>query len=241
MNPGRFIILAMGLSSLFAVAPSFAQTVINSVPYTISVSGKYVLGNNLIATASASQTAITVNAPNVILDLNQFFVSGPGNTPSSTQDVIRVAGVANVTIRNGTVANNGFGISFTASSSIDQPPESRTCESPAATCPASASTPLPAGSLVRDNVITEIGGTTNGLNQNGIITGGGVRIENNIIRMLTVSSTTGIATSNANDDFVIRNTVSLAGIGIRHGICQNNLTSSCVISFTDAVDAGGNR
>ena len=77
----RFLSLVLATAALTAATAS-AQTVINSVPFNITASGKYVLGNNFV-TATAAQSAITINAPNVILDLNGFFVSGPGGVTSS--------------------------------------------------------------------------------------------------------------------------------------------------------------
>lgn len=87
-----------------------AQTVISSVPYAISASGKYVLGGNLNNTTYGA--AIRISAPNMQLDLNGFYVSGTGDTNRVLIPVILVDDVANVAIHNGLIANESIGILF---------------------------------------------------------------------------------------------------------------------------------
>ena len=98
------------LALLASAAVASAQTVINSVPYTISAAGKYVLGKNLLNT-STTTPAITISAANVSLDCDGFYVSGAGNT-ASANSIIYVNNVANVAIRNGLLSNDAYGIFF---------------------------------------------------------------------------------------------------------------------------------
>jgi hypothetical protein len=62
-------------AAILWVNPSFGQTVINFVPYTISAPGIYVVGSNLTYSSSTGGAIVIVNH-NVILDL--------GGTTSST-------------------------------------------------------------------------------------------------------------------------------------------------------------
>ena len=239
----RLLALVLAPAALLAIASTAsAQAVINSVPYTISVSGKYVLGGNLIG-ATANQNAIRINAPNVILDLNGFFVSGPGNTPSSTIAVIFVSDVGNVTIRNGTVANNAYGISFGGSGNarnylVENVNFTNTYQfglNFASNAP---------GSIARNNSISEIGGTTAGANFNvyGIRSNGGVRIENNTINEVTATGT-GISYGifAATGDFSIGNTISSCAVGINAGKYKDNLTSGCATAFQNGAAVGFNN
>ena len=61
--------------SLFMAVSAFAQTQINSVPYTISVPGVYELKNNFQSTAPV---LITITTGNVSLDLAGHTLSGTG-------------------------------------------------------------------------------------------------------------------------------------------------------------------
>lgn len=74
---------ALALLALFVCASAQAETLqcttVTSVPLTISASGSYCLTGNL---ASSSGTAITIQADNVVLDLNGHTLSGPGGTSS---------------------------------------------------------------------------------------------------------------------------------------------------------------
>ena len=227
--------------TLFAAASTAsAQTVINSVPYTITASGKYVLGNNFV-TASANQVAITINAPNVVLDLNDFFVSGPGNSTTINQTVISVGNVSNVKIRNGTVANNGFGIYFfPGANSINHLVENvniTRCLFGGVFFAANT-----ASSIVRNCTISQIAGNTEGAGRVivGISCGTGVRIENNFVDTVT-GGTDNRGINQSVGSFAIGNTVVGSTIGVFGGKYQNNLTANCTTPFSSGIDAGLNN
>jgi len=79
-----------------SLGTSAAQTFqINTLPYTISVPGDYILERNL---QSNAPTLITITVGDVTLDLN-------GHTLSSTssQYAIHLKGVQNVAIKNGSI------------------------------------------------------------------------------------------------------------------------------------------
>src|SRR3569623_752712 len=96
---------ALALLAFFVCAGAQAEsqqcTTIASVPVTISVPGSYCFTGDL---ASGSGTAISIQADNVVLDLNGHTLSGPGGTGAT--------GIASnlrrgLRIRNGTL--RGFG------------------------------------------------------------------------------------------------------------------------------------
>jgi hypothetical protein len=86
---------------------SFGQTIINSVPYTISAPGNYVLGSNLTY-SSAAGAAITILSSNVTLDLGGHYLYFPG-TPTSNVGVY-VHNAGNVIIQNGIIAVFYYGV-----------------------------------------------------------------------------------------------------------------------------------
>lgn len=106
--------LAVALA-LLSVA-SYGQTLISSVPYTITSPGTYVLANNL-PYASATGAAITINSANVILNFSGHFLASTAASPSNSG--VSVNQVPNVTIENGTLDGFHFGINFPNGSGVD--------------------------------------------------------------------------------------------------------------------------
>jgi hypothetical protein len=98
-----FVLLAIASFS----ADSFGQTVINSVPYTISAPGTYVLGANLIYSSATGQ-AIRIVSSNVTLDLGGHYLYNPGVPGSNIGVYVQNAG--NVNIQNGIVAGFFYGV-----------------------------------------------------------------------------------------------------------------------------------
>jgi hypothetical protein len=90
-------------------ADSFGQTIINSLPYTITAPGTYVLGFNLIY-SSAAGAAIQIFSSNVTLDLGGHYLYYPG-TPTSNVGVY-VHNAGNVIIQNGIIAVFTYGVYF---------------------------------------------------------------------------------------------------------------------------------
>ncbi len=90
-------------------ADSFGQTIISSVPYTISAPGNYVLGSNLVY-SSAAGAAIQIFSSNVTLDLGGHYLYFPG-TPTSNVGVY-VHNAGNVIIQNGIIAAFHYGVYF---------------------------------------------------------------------------------------------------------------------------------
>jgi hypothetical protein len=103
------ILALASMSSLF-VAGSCAATAITSVPFTITASGTYTLTKNLTLSGT-NQTAITVNASNVLIDLKGFTL-GTNDTTFSNSGITVSAASAFVTIQNGSLNNFGAGVSL---------------------------------------------------------------------------------------------------------------------------------
>ncbi len=238
--------LLLGVSALVPAASAqtvTAPTVITAVPYTISVSGKYVLGSDLTNT-STTTPAITINVANVNLDLGGFYVSGAGNR-ASANEVIKVGDVANVTIKNGTVANDGFGIDFTGTTD----PRNYVVDSVTFThcylIGVQFDNPV-IGGVVRYSKFSDLGNSTNAYNGavTGMHTNGGVRIEKNTIDTLTAAqgnSSTGIYSNSDNGDFAIGNTIANCDYGIFNCTYLNNLTTNISqTSFAGGTNASGN-
>lgn len=221
-------------------AVASAQTVIDSLPVTISAGGQYVLGVDFQNTSS-STPAITINAPNVILDLGGHVVSGSGNT-AATNSVVRIGNYANVTVRNGLIANEEYGILVTGGSNarnyvFENLAISR-CYFTAIIVFADAP-----GTLIRNNIVSNIGGASGGGSAIGIFSGVGARFENNTVTnsstSLGGSSSVGIETDTGS--FLIGNTITNFTTGISGGKYLNNLTSGCNTPFTGGVNATGNN
>jgi hypothetical protein len=102
----KSLIFALLAIASFA-ADSFGQTIISSVPYTISAPGNYVLGSNLTY-SSAAGAAITILSSNVTLDLGGHYLYFPG-TPTSNVGVY-VHNAGNVIIQNGIIAVFFYGV-----------------------------------------------------------------------------------------------------------------------------------
>jgi hypothetical protein len=97
----KTIIRFASVLSILSV-PVYAETVITAVPFTITKAGTYILGKSLRYTVANGTSAITVNAPNVVLDLGGFTLSGNGVT-TNLQYAIDSESLNNVTVQNGTI------------------------------------------------------------------------------------------------------------------------------------------
>jgi len=93
---------------------SYGQTPINSVPYTISAPGTYILANNLTY-SGANGNAITVNADHVSIDLNRFYLY----CPTSNNFAIGICAIskADVQVSNGFIGGFWIGVNFSGGNS----------------------------------------------------------------------------------------------------------------------------
>ncbi len=210
-----------------------APTVITTVPYTISSSGTYVLGKDLLNTADAP--AITINVANVVVDLNSYFVSGGGG---DFQTVILINNVSGVTIKNGTVANGLIGI-YSPTNSTGTAMRDALIDKVTVTHCTSAGVEFDSavpGSVVSNCIFTSLGSF-------GLYLTGGVRVVDNTIDTSTAATSYGVY-STAND-LVLGNTISNLTYGIYYtgtgGKYLNNLLYNCTNAFTGGTNASGNN
>jgi hypothetical protein len=113
--------------ALLCTCTSFAQTLINqssisSFPYEITTPGYYKLTSNITVT-NASATAFEIYAPNVVLDLGNYAISGPmsctSSSCSSSQDTSGVDSVySNVTVQNGSIKGFGYCVAVNPGSTV---------------------------------------------------------------------------------------------------------------------------
>jgi Right handed beta helix region len=104
------ILALLSMSSVLLL--SGHAEIIRSVPFTIKKSGTYTLEKDLTYSGASGTGATTVNAFNVVLDLNGFSLTGTGNPTFNGQIAINVAGQTNVTVQNGTVTGFTTGVDF---------------------------------------------------------------------------------------------------------------------------------
>ena len=103
--------------ALLTVA-SYGQTVINSVPFTITQPGKYILKSDLTLQPGRI-AAISVEASDVNIDLNSFSLLGSADVRAAAGIGITAFGVHDLTVRNGFVEDFLIGVSIDSSSMIE--------------------------------------------------------------------------------------------------------------------------
>ena len=91
-------ILGILATVLFIPALTRAATVIDHAPYTITASGKYELNSDLTADGTVG---ITVNAPDVVIDLNGYSLTQ--KKTGTIWDGVEIF-APNVIVRNGTIS-----------------------------------------------------------------------------------------------------------------------------------------
>jgi hypothetical protein len=96
-----------------AASAQSAPTVINSVPYTITNSGTYILGSDLDF-SPAFGNAIFIDIGNVTLDLNKHALRGFNGGTGSQAIGVYVNGRGGVEIKNGSIGGFYKGVVFKA-------------------------------------------------------------------------------------------------------------------------------
>jgi len=90
---------------LLGATSVWAETVIRSLPHTITSAGLYVLDDN----ESSTGHGIIVNADNVTIDLRGYTITGPGGL-EGYYGIHVASGYENVEVRNGTVTDFDYGV-----------------------------------------------------------------------------------------------------------------------------------
>jgi hypothetical protein len=102
-------VAALSIAFAFTSTLSSAQTVISSLPYTVSTAGVYVL-NQTLHYPSGTGNAITITASNVILNLGGFGIINTSDQTKTSATCIFANDVENVTIENGEIFGFFHGI-----------------------------------------------------------------------------------------------------------------------------------
>jgi hypothetical protein len=154
---------------------------IRAVPFTIRIPGHYCFGAN-VRTSITTGNAIQIDADDVVLDLNGFILDGTASGTGTNANGIFTYDRRHVTVRNGTVRGFfdglqlGAGGARAAAITVERMRVDRNMVGIAVRG-------LGGGHAVRDNVVTNSGGSTvpgetNGV---GISVYGGADIVNNVV------------------------------------------------------------
>jgi hypothetical protein len=100
---------ALTIALLISATLSSAQTIIASLPYTISTAGVYVLDQSL-SYSSGSGIAITVKASNVTINLNGYGITNTSDQTTTTAIGIGAYNVENLTVKNGEIFGFKYGV-----------------------------------------------------------------------------------------------------------------------------------
>src|SRR5260370_10366183 len=124
MNKSPLNLLFLGALACASFAiPTYAAPpkVITSLPFTITVPGKYVLNQNL---TSNSIAAILITCGDVTVDLNGYTITGPGGANQKCFGIEAynannvIGALSNIIIKNGTLTNFRIGILFFPSNGL---------------------------------------------------------------------------------------------------------------------------
>ncbi len=259
MNPRKILtLLCVGAVSLHVARAQSPQNpiLISSAPYTITQSGYHRLTTNLNYDPGSNNAAniITVNASNVTIDFNGFYIAGPVGNAAQQVTGIFANERSNITITNGTIAycyqgiliiGNGLSTTNNVGHRIEKMRIPR-CYYKGIDVENALT------AEIIDNQVNFAGGTTIfGANSDGFgiyTNNGSPTITNNKVSTITALGTGtswGIFCLNTSRTFVFGNRIDTATTGLRMqatlGKYQNNLTANITTTpFTGGNDAGGN-
>ncbi len=227
-----------------------AQTVINSLPYTINIPGDYVLGGNLIYSAD-SGFAITFNVGNVTLDFAGHFISNLGAGKGTTAYGLYGNNRANITIQNGSIVGFSYAIFLSGDAGNSGNNTGNIVQNMRLPSNTTYGIGLfnPTTCRVENCQVNKTGGSTASSGQAGIgifVSGGSVLIRNNQISTITgtdgSTDSYGILAYGSSRHFVVGNQIDTCMVGVAtQGKYKNNLTANCTTPFVSGTDAGGNN
>lgn len=247
-----FAFFGLALGTVSAQAETIRCKAIDVVPTTISAPGVYCLKSNR-NTNIATGYAITIDANNVVLDLNGFRLNGSASGNGALTTGIFALNRRNVTVKNGTVEGYYVGIALLGFPSLT---EGYVVEDIRAVQNFGQGIEVQGrGATIRNNHVVSTGGSTAfGPNYSGagiVARGIGARVLNNdvitVIKLGTGSgATTGIAFPDipTTDGLAVNNRITGTEVGIEiqgSGKFRDNLTSDVVTPFLGGTDAGNNN
>lgn len=204
---------------LFMPAHTRAVTIIDHVPYTITAPGKYELQADL--TYDGDIDAITVNAADVVIDLNGYTLRH--RPPKDVRGVMILA--HNVTVQNGTIS--GFEYGVVMESSQDKAESLQLLE----VLVTGVFADVGADDVILNCYIIGRGANTQSF---GILIGSnasGSQVSNNQISECAV----GVSSDSATGSAFIHNYVANSSIGLSLGsndYYQGNVATNCTTAFT---------
>ncbi len=246
----RLASLLAALAVLYA-GPATAETVnctaITAVPAVITVPGVYCFTKSLV-TSIASGIAISIQANNVVLDMNGHRLGGLAAGLGTTAVGIHATNRQNITIRNGTIRGFLYGIELQNGASQGHLIEDMRADQNTYVGIWVEGT----GSIIRNNQIVATGGTTafgaNSLVFGIYVTGNGVRAINNDVITMTRSGadpSVGIQVASGVGNLLDNNRMTGADNGIVFaggtGKYRNNLTFDVTTPYTGGTNAGNNN
>jgi hypothetical protein len=201
----------------------FCDRVIRTLPYQINTPGRYCFGRNLSTSMTAGTAAILIASDDVTLDLNRFRLDGSAAGAATQAIGIHSDGRAGVTVRNGTVSGFQRGIYLIAPGTRNTLVERIRAENNTAF----GIQVFGDSSIVRDNVVTDTGGSTSmpafafGINT----AGNDVQVLNNSVVNTFASAPGGFASgiqSDQSDATLFDNRIfRVTGGGANYGIFCN--------------------
>lgn len=252
MTKRRFALFAAVVSIAATAAATRAETInctaITALPYTITNQGIYCFTSDL-QTGMTYGNAITINASNVVVDMNGFKLGNLAAGPATLANGFYAAKRQNITIKNGTVRGFETGIFF----DDDYPyttSRGHVVEAVRADQNKFEGVRVHGSdNIVRGNAIFATGGNTD---QNGNAHGMAVVGQENRVIDNDVSQTFGTSGGVAvaidlpisTDNLVVGNRITNADIGIEiagSGKYRDNLTIGVTTPYLYGTDAGNNQ
>ena len=215
---------------LLLTAVAHTQTVINSIPYTITAPGNYVLGASLTF-SPLTGNAITVNAHNVTIDLNGHYLYNPA-FGTNTAFAIYSDNKGNITVRNGQIIGFYVGV-YLNNTTAGTLNAGHLVESVRLTnCGYGIFLATGTTSVFQNN---QIGTTLTGGNEGiGFSGGGGSRVVGNVISGYS-NGADGIRCNSGSGDYIEGNTLSTCTTGIFMTASDKyraNTTFNCGTAFS---------
>ncbi len=231
------------LVSAAAATNAHAQTVITTLPYTISASGVYVLDSNLNSNLTTG-SLITINASNVTLDMQGFYIAGPVGVSNQDTAGIYANESANLVIKNGTIAYCNVGVQILGNGQANTNAVNAQVDNMRVTFCYNTGIDLEnvLASRITNSQVSHIGFTGSGDNVFGIdAIGAGMTIQGNLVgTILAAAAADSFGISTNPGIFVRQNQVFNAGVGVAGGIYQSNQVSGCASPFLGGINGGRN-
>jgi parallel beta-helix repeat protein len=231
---------------------SSAQTVITSLPYTISSAGTYLL-NQTLYYPSGSGNAITVAASNVTLNLNGYGIINTANQTTTTATCVSASNFENISIENGEIFGFQNGIHLLGPSTglnfntghIVQGLRLAYCTFRGIFLENSSNC------LVQNCLLSSIGTTGGGVHVGlgyGIVVfslGGGTRVYRCQVLNATETGFVGVITGGSQGSYFEQNLATHCNFGFAFGDAaeayRDNASFGSTTAFSSGNDFGGNH